>query len=58
LKAEVMDKTLFQAAKGWVLYVCNKSEVPTNKDDQIHPQLQALCEEYADIFKELPGLPP
>jgi len=53
-----MDKTLFQAAKGWVLYVCNKSEVPTNKDDQIHPQLQALCEEYADIFKELPGLPP
>ena len=38
-------------------YVCSKEEVDT-KIEMVDPQLQSMCEGYADIFSEVIGLPP
>jgi len=57
VQVELMDKTMYQAAKGWIIYVCNKEEVSTTGENKISPLLQALCEEYIDIFSEVSGLP-
>ena len=48
---------MYQAAKNWIIYICNKED-STIGEDKISPLLQTLCDEYADIFSEIPGLPP
>ena len=56
VSAKVLERTLYQSAKGWVLYICHKAE--TQPTPECSLQLQALCEEYAMIFEEVIGLPP
>ena len=59
VQAEIMDRTLFQTAKGWALYICSKEDSGTTSlQGEMHPDLQALCKEYAEVFREVKGLPP
>ena len=59
VKAGVMGKSLYQSAKGWVLYMGQKEDETLDYIKSIpHTQLKAICEEFSDIFKEMPGLPP
>jgi len=58
VRAKVMDRTMYQNAKGWALYVYTKEEVTSSSQrEAIHPQLAALCEEFAVLFEQVLGLP-
>ena len=56
VSARVMEKTLYQSTKGWVMYVCQKLD--SQPVEGCHDQLQALCQEYDVLFEEVLGLPP
>ena len=56
VSARVMDKTLYQSTKGWVLYVCQETDTPPLGECSL--QLQDLCREYEMLFEEVLGLPP
>jgi len=56
VSAKAMEKTLYQSAKGWVLYICQQTE--TQSDPETNLQLQSLCKEYDIVFREVMGLPP
>ena len=57
--AKMMDKSVLQNAKGWVLYIYHKDdEVKTCWDTISHPQLKDLYQEFSELFKEKLGLPP
>ena len=58
VQAELMDKTMYQSAKGWLIYACSKEDNSKIIEEEINPLLQSLCEKYAYIFKEVIGLPP
>ena len=57
--AHLLDKTLYQAVKGWVLYMCNQEGKNNFNPGQVcPPQLQALCDEFSSIFENVHSLPP
>ena len=56
VSAKAMEKTLYQSAKGWVLYICQQKE--TQSETETNLQLQPLCKEYEKVFGEVMGLPP
>ena len=57
--AEPIHRIMYQTAKGCVIYVCNKEEdLPECREVMSNPQLSALCEQFANIFVEMQGLPP
>ena len=57
--AYLLDKTLYQATKGWVLYICTQEGKDNFNPGQVcHPQLQALCDEFSSIFENVHRLPP
>jgi len=59
VSARLMDRTMYQYAKGWILYVYDTAEASIEKGEAvINSQLSALCEEFASIFGEIQGLPP
>jgi len=59
VQAEMMDITMHQSSKGWVVYMCSREEtVPTSLGEEASPRLSALCEEFAVIFEEPMDLPP
>ena len=58
VQTNVMDKIVYQATKGWIIYVCNKEGSSVTNENETNPFLQKVCEEFADIFSKLPGLPP
>ena len=57
-KLNPLIKFLYQSAKGWVIYICNKEEEVTTEFEIFDHPLQSLCARHADIFSEATGLPP
>ena len=57
--APLMDKTLYQMAKGWVLYISNKEEDSENTREVVpDPVIESLCKEFSVVFEAVKGLPP
>jgi len=56
--APVMDKTLYQKLKGWVLYVCSKNEGSGKSTDAVLDPLMKSLYEFSEVFAEMKGLPP
>ena len=58
VQAEIMDRSLYQCYKGWVLYICNKDEIHQSMEEITSPQLKKLCEEFSAVFDGVKGLHP
>jgi len=57
--AGLMDKAMYQSAKRWVLYVRHMEDKTLEHSKTFtHSQMKNLYEEFSNIFKEVPGLPP
>jgi len=53
------EQTLYQVAKCWVIYVCQGEEVfSATKETEPNPQLKSICDEFAQSFEDVKGLPP
>jgi len=56
--ADIIDKSVYQNAKGWVIYICHKDdELKICLDTISQPQLKELCKGFSNLFKENLGLP-
>jgi len=57
--SELMDRSVCQMTKGWVLYACSQVETTfCENQDSLHPDMKALLQEFAIIFEEPQELPP
>ena len=55
----VMDKTMCQMAKGWIMYACSKVEEGSSIGTEVmSSEMRALCTEFSKIFEKPKGLPP
>jgi len=53
-----MDRTVYQMSKGWEIYACRADHSESiKKQDSIHPDMAALCLEFAKKIEKPQGLP-
>jgi len=51
--SEMMDRSVCQMAKGWVIYACSKIDTTLDEmPNSLHPDMEILLKEFATIFEE------